>query len=325
VETKEIVAQALLQAQGYLSGQQLSDRLGITRAAVWKQIQTLREEGWQIESVPNRGYRLGSRPGGMSAALIASELRTRQIGRELRVLDRVDSTNRAAREWAREGAPHGSAVLAVTQSAGRGRRGRSWVSGEGGLYCSIVLRPNLATEKVPRLTLVAALAVREAIEQTTGLRAGIKWPNDVLLHGKKVSGILTELSADAERLEFAVVGIGINVRKTAFPPEVEEIATSLENEGGMTERPALAAALFGALEDLLDRMEREGFGVVMEEYKRYSLTLGKEVRILGVEGTEEGVVESFDDLGMILLRRKDGSSLRIASGDVSLRPVEEGE
>lgn len=322
MENRERVAKALLQAEGFLSGQQLSEELNITRAAVNKHIQSLREEGWEITSVPNRGYRLEARPRGLSAPVILAELHTSEIGQNLRILDEVDSTNRAAKEWARQGAPHGSAVLAKRQSAGRGRRGRSWASSEGGLYCSIVLRPHLATEKVPRLTLCAALAVREAIERTTGLQPGIKWPNDLLLGGKKLCGILTELSADAERLEFAVLGIGINVAHTDFPPEVRPLATSLADEGAAVERSELAAALFDALEPLLLQMELGGFSEIMEQYESRSLTLGKRVRILGVDGTEEGVAEAFDDLGMILLRKDDGSLLRIASGDVSLRPVE---
>lgn len=246
------------------------------------------------------------------------------IGGCIRILDEVDSTNRYAKAWALEGAPHGAAVLAKRQSAGRGRRGRSWLSEEGGLYCSVVLRPDFSLEKAPQLTLTAALAVREAIQSAAGLSAGIKWPNDLLLGGKKVSGILTELQTAPGQPPAVIVGIGVNVAQQAFSEEVAPIALSLEQAGGKTDAKALFYAILAALEEKLTLLSEKGFSAILEEYARHSVTLGRRVRILGVDSVQEGVAEALDELGMLLLRKDDGSLARIASGDVSLRPAEGG-
>jgi BirA family transcriptional regulator, biotin operon repressor / biotin---[acetyl-CoA-carboxylase] ligase len=247
-------------------------------------------------------------------------LHTRALGRELHAHDVIGSTNDEALRLARAGAPHGTLVLAEAQTAGRGRRGRSWLSpAAGNLYLSLVLRPNLPPQRAPELVPVVAVAAAEALREL-GVDAAIKWPNDLLIEGRKVAGILTELSAGSERILFAVVGVGLNANGTSadLPEEIRPIATSVrEALGREVSRADLVAAFLGRLEHWLDCHEAAGFAPVRERYRALSATLGRRVRLIDAEGEVEGIAEDVDEAGALLLRRDDGTLERARTGDVT--------
>ena len=251
-------------------------------------------------------------------------LRTSALGRTLVAHEEIGSTNDEAIRLAREGAPHGTVVLAERQTAGRGRRGRSWAGAPGNVFLSVVLRPDLPPRRAPELVPVVAVAAAEAV-RGAGVDAGIKWPNDLLVGGRKVAGILTELSASAERIQSVVVGVGVNVNGLGadLPDEVRATATSLrEVLGRDVSRAELVAALLERLEGWLDRHAAGGFAPVRTRYRELSATLGTRVRLIDADGTVEGVAEDIDEAGGLLLRRDDGTLERARTGDVtSLRSV----
>ncbi|MGE5673797.1 MAG: biotin--[acetyl-CoA-carboxylase] ligase [Mycobacterium leprae] len=250
-------------------------------------------------------------------------LQTRRLGRSVVYRPEVDSTNRLAKELARDGAADGLLVVADTQSAGRGRLGRSWQTPAGSaIAMSLVLRPNLPARAMPRITLTAAVAVAEAIEQVTGAAVGIKWPNDLQLGGRKLCGILTE----GEPGNFAVLGIGLNVNvpAAAFGADVRETATSLLIElGRPVARAALVAGILRALECRLDQLLSGDFATLLDEWRRYSVTLGRPVRVLSADGSHrfDGVAEAVDEEGALVVRRADGILERVLAGEVSIRPA----
>ena len=253
MSSREEVLSLLRGEEGFLSGQDLSRRLGLTRAAVWKAVDALRGEGYEIEARTGLGYRLLAAPDLMTEAEIRSFLaETRVVGRELRCFQELDSTNNYLKAWT--GGPDGAAVTAESQTAGRGRMDRSFQSPRGqGIYLSVLLRPGLPPDRLPPVTALAGVAVCTAVERVCGVRPGLKWPNDPVLKGKKLCGILTEMSLEAEtgRVQSLVLGIGINVgqRPEDFAPEVREVATSLlQVLGKRVSRPRLTAALLEELD-----------------------------------------------------------------------------
>lgn len=237
----------------WVSGEAISTQLGISRAAVWKQIEGLRADGYEVEAAPRRGYRLTARPDKLSVPEIEAGLKTQRFGRPVEAHEAIGSTNERAKELARQGAPEGLLVTAEQQTAGKGRLGRPWQTPAGrALALSLLLRPLIPPTLAPRLTLVAAVAVAEAVRAETGLPVGIKWPNDLQVAGRKLCGILTEMEAEIEQVRFVVLGIGLNVNQTVaeFPPELRETATSVRlaigaeggsSEGGSSEGCASAA------------------------------------------------------------------------------------
>ncbi len=317
---------ALLKESGdsYCSGEKMSQALGLSRAAVWKAVDALRREGYDISSVPNRGYRLERSPDRLSAGELAGALDGCVIGSNLICLDSVDSTNNYAKKLADAGAPHGTVVLCDQQTGGRGRRGNSFLSPAGkGLYLTVILRPELPPQDVVNLTAWIAVAVCDAVEQTAGERPGIKWTNDIILHQKKLCGILTELSLEGEtgQLQYVVAGIGINVSQSPedFGEEVSQVAISLEQALGRTVRRAdLAAAVIRAL----DRLARDFPGKKADYRARYRadcLTTGHEVRLIRKGESRTAFAESIDDDFALVVRWGDGTRETITAGDVSVR------
>ena len=317
---------ALLKESGdsYCSGEKMSQALGLSRAAVWKAVEGLRQEGYDISSVPNRGYRLERSPDRLSAGELAGALEGCTIGGNLICLDSVDSTNNYAKKLAGEGAPHGTVVLSDWQTGGRGRRGNSFLSPAGkGLYLSVLLRPELPPMDVIDLTAWIAVAVCDAVEQVIGERPGIKWTNDIILRSKKLCGILTELSLEGESgsLHYVVAGIGINVSQSAedFGPEVSQVAISLEQAlGSKIRRADLAAAVIRAL-DRLDRDFPEKKAEYLERYRADCLTTGHEVRLIQKGETRTAFAESIDDDFALVVRWPDGMRETVTAGDVSVR------
>ena len=230
---KSKILKELKNADDYISGQQLCERLGVSRTAVWKHIKALRAEGYEIDSVTNKGYKLMMEPDLLTKEEVASCLHTKWLGKDLHCYETMDSTNLEIRRLAEAGAGHGTVAITEEQTMGNGRRGRSWLAEAGaGIAMSFLLKPQIEAQNSSMLTLVTALAVNEAICETTGIRAKIKWPNDIIVNGKKICGILTEMSLQMDEINYIVVGLGINVNIDHFPEDLSDKATSLQIEGG---------------------------------------------------------------------------------------------
>lgn len=317
------ILRLLREQDGYLSGGRLSRELGITRAAIWKQISALREDGYRIEALPSRGYRLCSSPDLLDEPSLRSLLPAGcLIGRHLVCSGTTASTNTDAFRLAEEGAPEGAVVLADSQSGGKGRLGRRWESPAGvNLYCSVVLRPPLLPHEAPQLTFLSAVAVARTIEAVTGLVPAIKWPNDLLMGGRKVAGLLNEMSAETDRVGFVILGIGVNVNMRAdqFPDGLRAPATSLMLETGTPlSRTAFAVRLFRELTAEYERFLRDGFEPVREAWSRRCTAFGREVSVDTGAGVLRGPFAGIDRDGALLLRGTGGSLERVLSGDVTV-------
>ncbi|MGN0371999.1 MAG: biotin--[acetyl-CoA-carboxylase] ligase [Enterocloster sp.] len=321
---KSSVLKMLKAETGYLSGQQLSERLGVSRTAVWKAVRQLQEEGYCIEAVRNRGYRLVEAADVITPAELSSMLHTAWLGQKLKYFDETDSTNIQARKLAEEGAPHGTLVVADCQTAGKGRRGRSWVSPHGtGIWMSMVLRPDISPSHASMLTLVAGMAVVRGIREAAGLEPMIKWPNDAVLEGRKICGILTEMSTEDDMIRYVVTGIGINVNTEDFPEELTATATSLKLQAGKNVRrspviAAAAAAFEGYYDIFLKTCDMSG---LMEDYNRILANRGRQVCVLDPRGSYEGTALGIDREGSLLVQREDGGIVPVISGEVSVRGI----
>jgi BirA family biotin operon repressor/biotin-[acetyl-CoA-carboxylase] ligase len=308
---------------GGVSGAELSQRLGVTRAAIWARIEELRKLGYDIEASPVLGYRLLSAPDVLHADDLLARLgKTKVIGRDIRVFEQTTSTNDVVEKLARDGVKEGVVVFAESQTKGRGRLGRAWTSpARKGLWFSILLRPNLHPQETTQLTVAAATAVWRAIHSETGLSPEIKWPNDILIGGKKVVGILTELSAEVDRVKHITLGVGVDVNLTAseFPPELRKIATSLRVECGKPiVRAELATAILRELDCDYTRVCTGEFPALADEWEELCSTIGKQV-VVGIgERKLRGRAEALDDDGALLLRTEHGRLERVIGGDVTL-------
>ena len=307
---------------GFVSGAALSKVLGMSRTAVWKHVKGLRADGYQIEAVPARGYRLVSSPKLLNRHEITAGLVTRRIASSLVCLKETDSTNAVAFKMAEEGAEEGTVVIADAQSAGKGRLGRIWLSPAGvNLYCSVVLRPAISPVAACQLTFLSVVAVARAIEKCTSLKPQIKWPNDILVSGKKVAGLLNEMNAETEKVNFVVLGIGVNLnmRLSQLGETLRHPATSLMEEGGAeVDRVAFTRTLLQELDELYDRFLLEGEAPVRAEWLERSAIKGRQVRVN--LGTREitGEVQGVDQFGGLLVKLYDGTVETVLSGDVTL-------
>lgn len=323
--TRELVLTILKEyGDKFCSGETMSRRLGISRAAVWKAVDALRQDGYEIKSVPRLGYRLEHSPDRLSEGELRGALDGCTVGSNLICLDSIDSTNNYAKKLADEGFPHGTVVLAQQQTGGRGRQGKSFSSpAEKGLYLSVLLRPDCPPMDVINLTAWIAVAVCSAIEQVIGLRPGIKWTNDIILHNKKLCGILTEMGLEAEsgRLQYVVAGIGINISQSHedFSDELSPIAISLEQAVGRKIRRAeLAGAVIRGLDGMMKDfpLKKQEY---LEQYRRDCLTTGHEVRIIQKGQTRTAYAQSIDRDFALVVRWEDGSEETVTAGDVSVR------
>lgn len=323
MSVKSEVLKQLEQNRGEsVSGGALSMSLGVSRNAVWKAISKLRGEGYEIEAATNRGYRLLDGGDIISSEGIAPYLKTEFFGREIKVFNEVDSTNNKARLLAGEGASHGLLVISDRQTAGKGRLGRSFYSPAGaGIYMSLIIRPELPAEQAVLITSCAAVAVAEAVEALSGAEAKIKWVNDVFAGGKKICGILTEAGMNAEtcRLDYAVVGIGINVTNGAFPPEVAGVATSvLEQAGKKISRNRLIAEVMNRLEEQYLKLREKAF---LPEYIRRSCVVGRDVTVYEGNNTYPARAVTIDESARLIVKLPDGTQKALNSGEVSVRPL----
>ncbi|MEN6379553.1 MAG: biotin--[acetyl-CoA-carboxylase] ligase [Methanofastidiosum sp.] len=314
---KSKILEILEKKGSYVSGEEISKEIGISRAAIWKHIKKLRELGYEIESKTNEGYKLIKSPEKQIEFELERLLDTKIIGKKILFFEEIDSTNNKAKQIALE-ENEGTVVISEMQTSGRGRRGRGWYSPKGGIYVSFILKPNVSPEKASQLTLVSSLALVETLNSMDGkLNAKIKWPNDVLISGKKISGILTELSSDMEKINYIVVGVGINLNteKEILP----ENGTSLKIE--MKEEASVKLFLKSFLEhyDSIYQEYLDGhINQIIERWKDNSDTLGKNVKIIGINETYEGLAKDIDENGALILKTKERET-KVYSGDVSLR------
>ena len=310
------------QSQDYLSGEEISRQLAVSRTAVWKHIQELKNHGYEIEAHPRKGYRLKSRPDLLLPEEIRAGLATQLLGKQIVHFYDTSSTNNEAKRLAADDAVEGTIVVSEAQTLGRGRLNRGWFSPPGGgVWVSVILRPPFPPQEAPKCTLMAAVATVEAIREASGLNCGIKWPNDILWQGRKLVGILTEMSAEMDAINFVVLGIGINVslQERDFPEELRNIGASV-SMGAEREvsRVEVLQKLLERLEYWYQVVKQEGFEPVLEAWRRESVTLGQPVRVLAGEETYDGVAEELAEDGSLLVRTENGLR-RVLAGDVSLR------
>jgi len=323
VTTDAKILSALRANSDGVSGAELAEQLKISRAAVWARIEELRRVGFEIEAGPHFGYRLVDEPDALFADDLLARLgKTKVVGRDIQVFEQTTSTNDVIEMLARDGVKEGAVVFAEAQTKGRGRLGRKWMSPtHKGLWFSILLRPDLRPQETTQLTVASATALRRAIKTVTGLSAQIKWPNDLLIGGKKVVGILTEMSAEVDRVRHVILGIGVDVNQDAaeFPAELRKIATSLKIEAGKEiSRAELAAEILRELDFDYARICGGKFPGVADEWEAGCATIGKNVSVQMGTRQIRGRAEALDDDGALLVRTEHGRLERIIGGDVTL-------
>lgn len=308
----------------FVSGQQISKDLHVSRTAIWKHINVLKERGYIFESSTRKGYRLIYAPNLLTPLEIDSALHTETFGRHVVYLESTQSTNEEAKKIAREGAEEGTIVVAEEQITGHGRLARGFYSPFAkGIWFSLILRPKFFPMEASKCTLLAAVGVCRGIRRMGLADADIKWPNDILVHGKKLVGILTLMSASMEKIDYIIMGIGINtgIKKNEFPEDFREGATSFLNEGINVSRKDLLAAILGELEKEYSIAQDEGFDKVLDDWRALSVTLGQEVRVIFGDDSYTGKAVDIDRDGCLLVNT--GSEVkRVIAGDVSIRPVD---
>lgn len=320
---KEALLHMLSENEGeFVSGQEISNKLSCSRTAIWKHISELRKSGYTIEAVQKRGYRLVTSPNLVTAEEVSLYTGNGTFGKKITYKSSVKSTQEIAHSLAREGAAEGSIVLADEQTGGRGRLGRAWQSPAGtGVWMSLILKPNIPLQKAPQLTLLIAVAASKAIEKVTGLEAAIKWPNDILINGKKTAGILTELQAEADSIHSVIVGIGMNVNQESkhFSDEIAQIATSLSIEGGQTyKRAEIIGVLLQEIEMLYHQYLEKGFGVIKLLWEARAFSLGKRITARSVSGSITGYAKGITEEGVLLLEDDMGQVHSIYSADIEI-------
>lgn len=321
---KEEILRLLRSADGYISGQELCNRFGVSRTAVWKAINQLKEAGYEIEAQQNKGYRLMAAPDLMTEAEIKSLMHTDWVAKEVLYFDTIDSTNTKAQELAEKGYPSGTLVVADKQESGKGRRGRSWVSPSGtGIFMTLMIKPDINPNNASMLTLVAALAVAKAITSVTGEEAMIKLPNDIVVNGKKVCGILTEMNAQFDYINHIVVGIGINVHNESFPEEISQMASSLMIEAGgkRFHRAQIIAETMSYFEQYYDTfLKTQDLSALVREYDELLVNRNKSVRVLDPKEPFDGKAMGITPKGELIVDTWESRKL-VSSGEVSVRGI----
>lgn len=318
------VLTALGRADGFVSGQELCGELQVSRTVVWKVINQLKEEGYEIESVPRKGYRILHRPDFVTAEEIESRLQTKWVGRPVRYCAVIDSTNNEARRLAEAGAPSGTLVVAEEQNQGKGRRGRSWVMAPGSAVAmTLLLRPEIAPTHASMLTLVMGIAVARACRSFCGVETKIKWPNDVVADGRKICGILTEMSSEIDYINYLVIGAGINTYVQDFPEELTRKAVSLhELTGSRPDRAGLIAECMRQFEICYENfLKTQDMSALRDEYNSLLAGIGGRVRVLEPGNEYDGVSEGINERGELLVRREDGTVEAVYAGEVSVRGI----
>jgi BirA family biotin operon repressor/biotin-[acetyl-CoA-carboxylase] ligase len=320
---KNELLKRLFEAEGEpVSGQEIADQFGLSRTAIWKYVKEIEKEGYEIGTIRKKGYYLINSPDRVNEANVQKHLNTKSFGQRIHYFDTCKSTQFIAHDEEQNGALNGTVVISEEQTAGRGRMARPWDSTAGkGIWMSVITRPTLTPQQAPQMTLVAAVAVTRAIQEMTGIEPDIKWPNDILINGKKVTGILTELQADPDQVKAVILGIGMNVNqdKLDFPEELQDIATSLKIVSGKSvDRAQLIAKTLGFLEIYTELYVKHGFGPIKLLWEGYSNTTGKQVRAVMLNETIVGTALGISDEGVLELKLSDGTIRGIYSADIEI-------
>jgi BirA family biotin operon repressor/biotin-[acetyl-CoA-carboxylase] ligase len=325
---KDKILEELKNKQGtYISGEEISSRLQVSRTAIWKYINQLKSAGYVIQSQTKKGYSLLETPDCLLPSEMRPLLNTEFLGHHMEYLEQVDSTNLYAKKLAEASFENGTVVFAEEQTKGKGRLGRQWISPKGkGIFMTLMLKPRMAPSEAAKITLLTACAVTRAIEEAAGIQAQIKWPNDIVVGGRKLCGILTEMGAEMDEINYLIVGIGINVNleQQELPEELWPIATSLRIEKGeKQDRKRLAASVLNRFEGYYKSFTETGsIASFIEEYKEKCAVMGKEVRMISSSHELQGTVTGISQEGQLMLRLADGSTREIISGEISLRALE---
>lgn len=330
---QQVLQELKLNSGRFISGEDLSKVLGVSRTSIWKYIKEFKREGYNIVSSSKKGYMLVSIPDIICANEISYNLSTKILGRKIVYFDSIGSTNTYAKKLGNENCEEGTIVVADMQTDGRGRLGRQWSSAAGkGIWMSIILKPDIEPEAAQIITIAAAVAVVAALKSATGIDAGIKWPNDIILDGRKVCGILTEMNSEMERVNFIVLGIGINVNQSMqdFPESIRDLATSLKIQLMQENRPSASTeinrseiikSLLYELERIYSKINKGFISEIIEEWKKYSVTLGKEVRIISKSTDFTGMATDITSEGKLVITCNDGEIREVVSGEVSVRGI----
>lgn len=321
---KEKVLEILKESNGYVSGQEICEILDVSRTAVWKDIRLLKNEGYEISAVNNKGYKLLSEPDIVSPSKIEKYLTTKEFGRKLFYFDETDSTNIRAKLSGETGGTNGTLFVANEQTKGRGRKGRSWETPKGtSIAMSFLLRPEIGTQNISGLTILSAVAVAKALREAGSINAQIKWPNDVVVNGKKICGILTEMSSEGTDINYVVVGIGVNIFMTEFPPELNGKATSVKIENGSgCDRSKLTAFVANYFEELyLKFCKNNNLDFLMDEYNALLVSKNKQVYVIEGDTRTEYTVLGLASNGGLRVKDASGKEEVIISGEVSVRGI----
>lgn len=316
------ILKMLRSSNDYISGQTICNQLGVSRTAIWKYMNQLKEDGYEINAVQNKGYHITEYPDVMTETELGSLFDNEFFGSNIYYYDEIDSTNSEAKKKAENGAPHGTLVITERQTGGRGRRGKKWISPKGsGIWMSFILRPEIQPFHASMLTLVAAMAVVSALEKTEGVECSIKWPNDIVLNGRKICGILTEMSAEPDAVNYVVIGIGINANTTEFDEEIQSIASSVFLETGRKiKRSQVVADFAKEFERYYEIfMQTQDMSGLLTEYNSRLINAGKEVKIIDMKNEFTGSAIGIDENGELLVKRENGYVEKIIAGEVSVR------
>ena len=319
---KSEILSLLRNSEGYVSGEELSKKLGVSRTAVWKNINLLRDEGYVINSLTNRGYKLEKSPDVLDEKMIADGLNVSSVGTKIKVMKTVDSTNEEVKRLANSGEESGLIVAAEEQTAGKGRLGRVWKSDNGGLYFTLLIRPELPPSAIASITLASGYAVCLAIRDYTGCDAKIKWPNDIIIGNKKVCGILTEMAAQSDQIDFVAIGIGINVNHTEFPDEISRKATSLRIETGeKIDRNPFFKCVIQKLDEVISSFLFSFSLEDVQSFKSLCATLGRKVSVQRGGKTVEGTACDITTNGELIIKDDTGNNICINSGEVTVQGI----
>lgn len=321
IHVKNELLKRLFEADGKpVSGQEFANEFGLSRTAIWKYIKEFEEEGYEIVSIRKKGYVLIASPDRVNAANIQKQLKTKRYGRNVRYYESCATTQSIAHDAAQNGEPDGTLIVSEEQTAGKGRLSRPWSStARKGVWMSLIIRPALMPQQAPQMTLVAAVAIVRAIEEVMKIEATIKWPNDILIDGKKMTGILTELQSDPDRVKAIIIGIGMNINHDMddFPEEIRDIATSLKLQSGKeVDRALLIAEILSFLELYTEMYEKHGFSPIKLLWEGYSNTAGKRIKAVMLNETLEGVALGISEEGLLELKLDDGTIRAIYSADI---------
>lgn len=314
----------LRNSQDYVSGQEICEKLSVSRTAVWKVINHLKEEGYCFEAIQNKGYKIISAPDLLTESEIKSRLKTEWAGQEISCQNETQSTNVDCKSLAEQGAKHGQLCIADTQNAGRGRRGRTWESPKGtSISMSLLLRPIIKPNQASMLTIVMALAMVKALKELYKDDFRIKWPNDILFHNKKICGILTEMSAEMDYVHYVVIGCGINVNQEVLPDELSEVATSIKIERGKSsQRAELVAEILFCFEELYQAFNKnENLSFLMDEYNSQLINKNQQVKVLDPNGEFEGEALGINSVGELMVKTQEGTVVNVYAGEVSVRGI----